>query len=96
VSSQAAGGRRFPGVLAGQGEMPYSKSGGDDDAAELGCHVSGGGFGLACVPRGGRSAFVQVGEVVAGGVPGDGGGLASDLEREGPLDGGRGAACRGR
>ncbi len=43
------------------------KSGGYDDAAELGGHVGGGGFGLAGVPGGGRAAFVQVGGVVAGG-----------------------------
>ena len=70
------------------------KSGGDDDAAELGGHVGGGGLGLAGVPRGGRAAFVQVGGVVAGGgVPGDGDGLAGDLEREGPLDGSCGAVA---
>jgi hypothetical protein len=70
------------------------KPGGDDDAAELGSHVSGGGFGLGGVPRGERSAFVQVGGVVAcGGVPGDGGGLAGDLERHGALDGAGGAVA---
>jgi hypothetical protein len=64
------------------------KPGGDDDAAELGGHVGGGGFCLAGVPRGERSAIVQVGGIMAcGGVPGDGGGLAGDLERDGALDG---------
>jgi hypothetical protein len=43
------------------------KSGGDDDAAELGGHVGGGGLGLAGVPQGERAAFFQVGGVVAGG-----------------------------
>jgi hypothetical protein len=70
------------------------KSGGDDDAAELGGHVGGGWLGLACVPRGGRASFVQVGGVVpGGGIPGDGDGLAGDLEREGPLDRGCGAVA---
>ena len=33
------------------------KSGGDDDAAELGGHVGGGGLGLAGVPRGERASL---------------------------------------
>ena len=52
------GWRGFPRVLADQGEVP--KSGGDEDAAELGCHVGGGRRGLCLVPGAG------------GGVPGHG------------------------
>ena len=56
--------------------------------------LSGGGLGLAGVPRRERAAFAHVGGVVpGGGVPGDGDGLAGDLERDGPLDGCGGAVA---
>src|SRR6266481_8870049 len=64
------------------------KSGGDDDAAELGAHVGGGRLGFAGVPGGAGPVFGHVGGVVAGGgVPAGGDGLAGELERDGPLDG---------
>jgi hypothetical protein len=66
----------------------WLKSGGDQDAAELGGHVGGRWLGLAVVPGGTGAAGLHVGGVVPrGGVPGDGDGLAGDLERDGALDG---------
>src|SRR6185437_450981 len=70
------------------------KSCGDEDAAEQGGHVAGGRFGLAGVPGRVQPAFPQAGGVAAGGgVPGDGDGLAGDLERDGGLDGAGGAVA---
>src|SRR5260370_27584869 len=66
----------------------WLKSGGDQDAAELGGHVGGGRLGLAGVPGGAGAAGVDVG----GGRPRGGGahrgdGLAGELERDGALHG---------
>src|SRR5512135_3323407 len=70
------------------------KSGGDDDAAELGAHVGGGRLGFAGVPGGAGPVFGHVGGVVAGGgVPAGGDGLAGELERDGPLDRAGGAVA---
>ena len=70
------------------------KSGGDDDAAELGGHVGGRGLGLAGVPGGAGPVICHVGGVVAGGgVPAGGDGLAGELERDGPLDRAGGAVA---
>src|SRR5271155_3584822 len=70
------------------------KSGGDDDAAELGGHVGGRRLGLAGVPGGAGPVIGDVGGVVAGGgVPAGGDGLAGELERDGALGGGGGAVA---
>ena len=70
------------------------KFGGDDDAAELGGHVGGGGLGLGRVPGGGEAAAGDVGGIVAGGgVPEHGEGLAGELEGDGAADGAGGAVA---
>jgi hypothetical protein len=72
----------------------WLKSGGDEDAAELGGHVGCGRLGFGLVPGGGGAAFVDVGGVVAGGgVPAGGDGLACELERDGAPDRVRGAVA---
>lgn len=63
------------------------KSGGDEDAAELAVHVGGGGLGLFAVPGSPVTVLGHVGGVVScGGVPGDGEGLAGELEGDGAAD----------
>src|SRR5689334_5083060 len=70
------------------------KSGGDDDTAELGGHVGGGRLGLGGVPGGVQPAGLGISGVMArGGVPADGDGLAGEHERDGALDGCRGAVA---
>src|SRR5271156_1829491 len=67
--------------------LNWLKSGGDDDAAELGGHVGGGRLGLRRVPGSVYPAGLDVGGVVPGGcVPADGEGLACEHERDGPLN----------
>ena len=79
------------GWLFGASEL---KSGGDDDAAELGGRVGGGRLGLGRVPGSSPAALFQVGGVVAGGgVPAGRDDLAGELERDGALDGGCGAVA---
>ena len=66
----------------------WAKSGGDDDAAELGSHVCRGWLGLRRVPGGAGPAIADVGGVMpGGGVPAGGDGLAGELKRDGALDG---------
>src|SRR6266511_3505764 len=63
------------------------KSGGDEDAAELGEHVCGGGVGLGAVPGpAGAVGGDVVGVVAGGGVPADRQGQAGQAEGDGPLD----------
>ena len=67
--------------------MSCVKSGGDEDAAELAVHVGGGGLGLFAVPGSPVAVLGHVGGVVScGGVPGDGEGLAGELEGDGAAD----------
>lgn len=70
------------------------ETGGDDNAAELGGHVSGGGLGLGGVPGGTGAVAGHVGGVVpVGGVPAGGEGLAGERERDGALDGAGGTVA---
>ena len=72
----------------------WAKTGGDDNAAELGGHVGGGGLGLGGVPGGTGAVTGHVGGVVpVGGVPAVGEGLAGEHERDGALDGAGGAVA---
>ncbi len=98
-------GREICGVFPGQADgMDFCgfwlisanslKSGGDDDAAELGGHVGGGRLGLRGVPGRVEAAGPGVGRVVAGGgVPADRDCLAGEHERDRALDRGRGAVA---
>src|SRR5262249_33566358 len=65
-----------------------SESGGDEDAAELGEHVGGGGVGLGAVPGSACAGGGDVvGVVACGGVPADRQRRAGQAERDGPLNG---------
>jgi hypothetical protein len=76
-------------MSAGPVTARWLKSGGDQDAAELGGHVGGGRLGFGRVSGGAGAAAFDVGGVVPGdGVPGDGDRLAGWLEGDGALDGG--------
>jgi hypothetical protein len=71
------------------------KSGGDDDAAELGSHVGEGGLGLRRVPGRGLAPVGGVGRVVSvQRVPDDDDRVAVQGERGGSLDGAASAVAR--
>src|SRR5215469_12318640 len=64
----------------------WAKSGGDDDAAELGSHVCRGWLGLRRVPGGAGPAIADVGGVMpGGGVPAGGDGRSGPAMRVWPV-----------
>ena len=80
-------------VLAGRGEMRLNLAA-MMTRRSLAVMSAVDGLGLRRVPGGERAAGLGVGGVVpGGGVPADGDGLAGDHERDGALDGGRGAVA---
>jgi hypothetical protein len=82
--------RRWPGLGWAGGQ----KSGGDDDAAQLGEHVGEGRLGLGGVPGGSPTPVGEVGAVVAvQGAPEHGDRVAVQAERDGAAHGVLGAVA---